>query len=170
MARRTEFLERLEDTVIEKLESADLNAAGSFILEEGLYLALMADLFLVSGRFKVYTGDGTDSNPKTILALERQVLADMISNMRSISSFELPFPVGVSPLGITFTNVRPLGWATALLQSWESALGAAEKDDNDVVYYIALPKHVRMFMVLGLPAMLRIAVQLTRQLIQLAKP
>jgi len=158
LAKKSEFLARLEDTIIEKLEKADLQGAGTFILEEGLYLALMADLFLVSGRFRCYEGDGTIGNPKTSLCLEREVLSSSITALRKISTVPIPF-----------TDLAPLAWATPLLESWESALGAAE-DVGGVVYYKRIPKHMRMFLVLGLPAMLRIAVQLTRQLIQLAKP
>ena len=155
MARKTEFLARLEDTIIEKLQSADLQAAGTFILEEGLYLALMADLFLVSGRFKAYEDDGTT---RTLLSVERLVLADTLASLILLASQKIPF-----------TDLQPLGWALPLLHSWEGALRNAEPVDG-VVYFIAVPKHMRMFIVLGLPAMLRIGVQLTRQLIQLAKP
>lgn len=155
MAKKSEFLARLEDTIIKKLEKADLEAAGKFILEEGLYLALMADLFMISGRLRAYEDDGVT---RPFLASQRLMIADVLIAMRDISQANIPL-----------TELKPLGWASPFLSSWETALLTFE-DVDGVVYMTALPRHMRMFMVLGLPAMLRIAVQLTRQLIQLAKP
>ena len=155
MGKKSDFLARLEDTIIDKLEKADLEAAGKFILEEGLYLALMADLFMISGRMRAFEDDG---KTRPFLASQRLMIADVLIAMRKISQTIIPL-----------VNIAPLDWASPFLSSWETALLTYE-DVDGVVYMVALPRHMRMFMVLGLPAMLRIAVQLTRQLIQLAKP
>jgi len=166
--RKDDFLTEIEEVVVEKLKKADLKEIGRFVIEEALYIALMSDLFLVSGRMKVFNSND-DQTPGnwTPLYAQRQVIGDIIIAMRKISCFELPFPTGASWTGITFDDVAPLGWATALLESWDRELHKAETV-GDTVYAPALPSHMRMFMVLGLPGMLRIAVQLTRQLIQIA--
>ncbi len=153
LAKQKTFLEEVESTVIEKLKKADLKEIGRFVVEEALYIALMSDLFLVSGRMKVFKEDGVTWTP---LYAQRQVIANMIIAMKDMAWQDLPL-----------TDLKPLGWAHPLLSSWETALQTFE-DVDGTVYATALPNHMRMFMVLGLPGMLRIAVQLTRQLVQIA--
>lgn len=152
--RKTDFLTEIEEIVVEKLKKADLKEIGRFVIEEALYIALMSDLYLVSGRMKVFQDSSATHTP---LYTQRLVITEMIIGMRKMTTGEIPF-----------TDIKPLGWATALLESWESELGRAETGSDGTVYALALPNHMRMFMVLGLPGMLRIAVQLTRQLIQVA--
>lgn len=148
------FLRELQDAILEKARNADLREAAQFVIEESLYIALMADLFMVSGKVRAFMDDGITRDP---LAAQRIVLTNVIIGLRKISQSQIPL-----------TSLRPLEWATPLLESWEAALGDAD-DYDGVVYYNALPGHMRMFMTLGLPGMLRIAVQLSRQIVQLAR-
>jgi len=153
---KREFIVKLEDAILEKLKTSDLTDIGTFLVDEGLYIALMSDLFLVSGRFRAFADDGVTH---TFLARERLMIRDTIVNLRNISQVKIPL-----------TDLRPLGWATELLSIWEVALGVAHREGPDnLVYFTALEPQMRAFMTLGLPGMLRIAVQLTRQLIQLIK-
>lgn len=148
-----EFLAKLEDAILEKIKDANLKETAQFIVEEALYIALMADLFLVSGRIRAFEEDGLSPTP---LGAERLVIAEVVKGIHEATEIEIPL-----------TNKRPFGWATQLTKAWEAAFRAEEEIDG-VVFYKAIPTHMRMFITLGLPGMLRIAVQLTRQLIQLA--
>ena len=149
---KPEFLNKLQEVILEKLQEADLKEVVRFLVEEALYISIMTDLLLVSGRIRAFQEDGITRTP---LGAQRVVITDMVIAIRIMSQ-------------TTIAGVSPFGWASPLLMAWEAALGDGE-DVGGVVYHKALPFHMRTGMSLGLPGMLRISVQLTRQLVQLAK-
>jgi hypothetical protein len=134
--------------------SEALTVSAKVVIEEGLYIALMVDLWVVTGRVKVYE-DGT--TVKTMWAVQREIMADTIHAITVMADQEIPL-----------TNIAPLKWMANLTASWEAELRDGE-DIEGVIYYKKIDTIIRAIMVLMLPGMLRMVVTMTRQLIQLVK-
>lgn len=164
--------ERLADILEDKIKDADL----SVILKEGLYIGLVIDLAALTGRFEVWhLTDPSDPllSPRgrdTFLTTQRTILLSLLRAVRDLST--LTIPLGVIPgLG----DVAPFRWATAMLDGWVLSLltiepmPAGSTAGHGQRYWKALHPLERVLITLMLPGILRVAVQSTRQLIQLIK-
>lgn len=164
MSREDKILDRLLHTFEKKLKDTDLDKFTRIILEEGLYIGIMINLFLLSGRVRVYEEDGTT---KTFLGTEREIMADMIGSLADICG------IGIPGWDVPIANIHvkafaPMAWASVLLYRWEGQMRYAETV-NTIVFYKRIPTHMRLMMILMLPGMLRAALRITRQLVQLVR-
>lgn len=136
--------------------SATTVMALKLLLEESLYIALMVDLWLVSGHVKVWQDPG--HTQKTLMAIQRELMADTLHGVGDAVD-----------MGIPFTDIKPVGWMAPYVRAWEAHLRDADTVDGEP-YYKKMPMQIRIVMVLMLPGILRVMIQLTRQIIQVAKP
>lgn len=159
------FLEKVQDTILKKLEQMD----PKFIMEESLFLGIMLLLAAVSGRIKVWIMDGEVRGDDTFLTKQRMMLISVLEALRDLTT--LTVPLGVIP-GIG--DVTPFKWGTAFLDSWLDPLKTIERPPGAIAgqgqrHWKALNPLERVLMVLILPGLLKVAVRSTRQLIQLIK-
>lgn len=164
MPRNASLLDRLLHTFEKKLQDADLDKFTRIILEEGLYIGIMINLFLLTEKVRVYEEDGTT---KTFLAADREIMADMIGSLADICGIGIP-GWDVPIMNIHVKAFAPMAWGSVLLYRWEGQMRYAETVNN-VVFYKRIPTHMRLMMILMLPGMLRAALRITRQLVQLVR-
>lgn len=125
------------------------------VITESLYIALMADLFLVSGRVLIWEPGVTGK--VTWLGRQRIAMINSLGYVRGMAGVKLPF-----------TDLKPLGWAVPFLDDWIDELN--KNDPDDANYYNALDPAARMMLTLMVPGLLRMGMKITRQIIEVAKP
>lgn len=154
MPKKSDFGARLFDTFEDKLAKADLHKFSTIILEEGLYIGLMITLWKVSGRILIWEPDIVGQ--ETFWAKQRYAMTSTLSKLEMLFRQEIPL-----------IKIQPMLWAADMVVPWVEALNMQE---DGATHYKAVNPWLRMIMVLMLPGLLRLFVNMTRQLVQLAKP
>lgn len=151
MAKDKDFLFRIGNIFADKLEKSNLTEFSKIVLREGLYIGLMFNLWKVTARVPVLSFWGA----------QREVMRQTLSGLAGALRTEIPL-----------IKWRPMEWAYRLVRTWEDAL--KDTPDNtelvdSVRWYKRVEPSLRVLMVLMFPGLLRLFVNLTRQLVQVVR-
>lgn len=158
MAKGVDFLEELGQTFADKFKKANLHEISTTILKEGLYIGLMFNLWYVTKRVPVDSFWGS----------QRDVMRQMLSAMATAFNTEIPL-----------IKWKPFEWGYRFVRTWEDALKKSHTTQgylventelvDGVLWYKPVAMPLRVLMVLMFPGLLRLFVNLTRQLVQIVR-